>query len=245
MTAADRVYKALKEKLGIEGATGEIRFKLSDFDITVEQNDIVGNILEEWLGKWMTKEGIPNRHNKKQESPDFWLNLEDENADWLEVKSFTKNPNFDVAAFRSFISLIIDKPWKLHSKYLLISYTMQDGIVTIKQIWLKNIWEICCSSGSWPIKVQCKRGQINNIRPATWYSKKSDFEPFNSLEDFLAAVEETIYKYADTRYTLAEKWISQLKASYKKFYNVDLDIPRWNDIKSKYIKSSDKQASSN
>ena len=237
MSAADRVYKALKEELGIEGSTGEIRFKLSDFDIIVEQNDIVGNILEEWLGKWMTRAGIPNKHNQKQESPDFWLNLEDENSDWLEVKSFTKSPNFDVAAFRSFISLIIEKPWKLHSKYLLIKYTMQEGVVTIEHIWLKNIWEICCTSSKWPIKVQCKRDQINNIRPATWYSSKSDFEPFTCLEDFLAAVEETIYIYPDTRHNLAANWLVQVKASYKRFYNKDLNIPRWNDVKSKYIKN--------
>lgn len=234
MEAAEKVYNALINELGIEGATGEIRFKLIDFDIIVEQNDIVGNILEEWLGKWMTKAGIPNKHNTRQESPDFWLNLENENADWLEVKSFTNSPNFDVSAFRSFVQLIIDKPWKLHSKFLLIKYTMKGGVVTINQVWLKNIWEICCTSNKWPIKVQCKRNQITNIRPATWYSDKSEFTPFLCLEDFLAALEETIYRYHDTRSTIAEKWAENVTKSYQRFYNKELVIPRWNDIKIKY-----------
>ena len=33
----------------MEGATGSVRFNLRDFGITVEQNNIIGNILEEWL----------------------------------------------------------------------------------------------------------------------------------------------------------------------------------------------------
>ena len=42
----------------MEGATGSVRFNLRDFGITVEQNNIIGNILEEWLDKWMTSKGI-------------------------------------------------------------------------------------------------------------------------------------------------------------------------------------------
>lgn len=90
-------------------------FNLKDYGITVEQNNVVGNILEEWLGKWMTSNGITHRHNERQSSPDFWLNPDNLETDWLEVKPFTGSPNFDIAAFRSFINLVISKPWKLHS----------------------------------------------------------------------------------------------------------------------------------
>lgn len=236
MNRAEYLYDKLLNDFGFEGASGSITFCLKDYQITVEQNNVVGNILEEWLDKWMTNKGIEHVHNKKQESPDFWLNPEEMNSDWLEVKSFTGSPNFDVAAFRSFINLIIEKPWKLHSKHLLIKYRMENGIITIENLWLKNLWEICCTSAKWPVRVQYKNKVIVNIRPSVWYSANPEFPSFESLEDFLAALDETIYKYHDTRNTIAETWVEQVCQSYRKFYGVQLDIPRWNDIKHKYFK---------
>ena len=235
MTIADELFYKLQNDFGFNGANGSIKFNLKDYQITVEQNNVVGNILEEWLDKWMTSNGIRHIHNNRQESPDFWLNPDDLQSDWLEVKSFTGSPNFDVASFRSFINLIIEKPWKLHSKHLLIKYGMVNGIVTIQESWLKNLWEICCTSSRWPLKVQYKNRAIVNIRPATWYSETADFKPFDCLEDFLAALEETIYKYHDTRSTIAEHWSERVSESYERHYGQRLNIPRWNDIKSKYI----------
>lgn len=234
MNKADIIFDVLKSDFGFKGAEGSVRFNLKDFNITVEQNNIIGNILEEWLAKWIVFRGFDCIHNTKQESPDFWLNREDLTADWLEVKSFTGSPNFDIAAFRSFINLIIDKPYKLQSKYLLIKYSMADGIVTIDDIWLKKVWEISCTSDRFPIKVQYKNKTIVNIRPATWYSANST-PVFKSLEHFLAALEQTIYKYHDTNH-LAETWLDKLKKSYQDFYGVLLDVPRWNDIKELYVK---------
>lgn len=155
-------------------------------------------------------------------------------SDWLEIKSFTGSPNFDIASFRSFINIVIEKPWKLHSKHLLIKYKMQDGVVEIERIWMKNLWEICSTSGSWPVKVQYKNKVIVNIRPATWYSERTDFKPFESLEDFLAAMEETIYQYPDTRVTVALNWKKNLINSYERHYGKRLCIPRWSDIAAKY-----------
>lgn len=236
MNAADTLYKTLQKEFGFEGSTGSIKFNLNDFHITVEQNNVVGNILEEWLDKWMTSKNIVHIHNEKQASPDFWLNPNNLEEDWLEVKSFTGSPNFDIAAFRSFINLVIEKPWKLHSKHLLIKYKSEHGVVTIEEFWMKNLWEICSTSSVWPIKVQYKNKVIVNIRPSTWYSENSDYPSFESLEDFLAALEETIYRYHDTRSSIAEHWSERLCKSYKAHYGRELSIPRWNDIKSKYIK---------
>lgn len=41
----------------IEGAKGAIEFHLKDFRIVVDQNNVVGNIVEEWLAKWMLAKG--------------------------------------------------------------------------------------------------------------------------------------------------------------------------------------------
>lgn len=232
---ADDIYQALKDDFRFVEAEGCIRFNLRDFDIVVEQNNVVGNILEEWLAKWFVSKGFEHIHNAKQASPDFWLDKDNLNDGWLEVKSFTGSPNFDVGAFRSYINEIIEHPWKLHAKYLLIKYRMEKGgLVIIEDFWLKNVWEICCTSGSWALKVQCKRGVITNIRPATWYSNKADYPTFECMEDFLAALEQTIYRYHDTNY-MADHWSEKLCASYKRYYKRDLTIPRWMDIKNKYI----------
>ncbi len=234
MDAAERIFFALKDDFGFKSATGSVRFNLNDFHINVEQNNIIGNILEEWRAKWLTSKGIPHIYNRKHESPDFWLNPDNMETDWMEIKSFTGSPNFDIAAFRSFINLIIEKPYKLHSKFLLIKYSMEKDIVTIDDFWLKNLWEISSPSEKWPIKVQYKNKVIVNLRPAVWYSKNVDYPTFKSLEDFLAALEQTIYKYHDTN-SLAENWSDRLCESYKRFYNRELNIPRWNDIKKDYI----------
>ena len=184
---------------------------------------IVTELISQWVEYWLKKYGI-----------DYALN--DLTSDWLEIKSFTGSPNFDVAAFRSFINLVIEKPWKLHSKHLLIKYKMEDGVVTVEQFWLKNLWEICSTSSTWPVKVQYKNKVIVNIRPSVWYSDRADFSPFESLEDFLAAIEETIYQYPDTRTTIALHWKEKLMKSYQNHYGRTLNIPRWYDIKHKYVK---------
>ena len=184
---------------------------------------IVTELISQWVEDWLKNYGI-----------DYALN--DLTSDWLEIKSFTGSPNFDVAAFRSFINLVIEKPWKLHSKHLLIKYKMEDGVVTVEQFWLKNLWEICSTSSTWPVKVQYKNKVIVNIRPSVWYSDRADFSPFESLEDFLAAIEETIYQYPDTRTTIALHWKEKLMKSYQNHYGRTLNIPRWYDIKHKYVK---------
>ena len=184
---------------------------------------IVTELISQWVEDWLKKYGIVYA-------------LNDLTSDWLEIKSFTGSPNFDVAAFRSFINLVIEKPWKLHSKHLLIKYKMEDGVVTVEQFWLKNLWEICSTSSTWPVKVQYKNKVIVNIRPSVWYSDRADFSPFESLEDFLAALEETIYQYPDTRTTIALHWKEKLMKSYQNHYGRTLNIPRWYDIKHKYVK---------
>lgn len=235
MDTSKKIYDILKNEFGFKSATGSVRFNLRDFNINVEQNNIIGNILEEWIAKWLEYRRIPHIYNKKQESPDFWLNPNNLEEDWLEIKSFTGSPNFDISSFRSFINLIIDKPYKLYSKFLLIKYSMCKDIVTIEDFWLKNIWEISSPSEKWPIKVQYKNKVIVNLRPATWYSDKIEYPTFKCLEHFLAALEQTIYKYHDTN-AFAENWSERLCSSYKRFYKKELNIPRWNDIKQEYIK---------
>lgn len=231
---AVQLYDALKNDFGFVNAQGEIKFNLKNFTIIVEQNNVVGNILEEWLAKWMKSKDYDFIHNPKQSSPDIWLDPNNLESEWLEIKSFTGSPNFDIGNFRGYINEIIDKPYKLNAKYLLIKYKMESGgQVEIENFWLKNVWQISSPMSTWPVKVQYRNRAINNLRPSVWYSNNVDYPSFKSLEHYLAALEQTIYKYHDTN-SIADTWLDKLLASYKKHYGVQLNVPRWNDIKSQY-----------
>ncbi len=232
--SAEQLYEALRDDFGLMNADGEITFRLKDFRITVEQNNVVGNIVEEWLAKWMRDKDFYFVHNHGQKSPDIWLDPDNLENDWLEVKSFTGSPNFDIGSFRGYINEIIDKPYKLNAKYLLIKYRMEDGgRVVIEDFWLKNVWEISSPMSSWPIRVQYRNRVISNLRPSLWYSDRVDYPSFRSLEHYLAALEQTIYRYHDTN-AIADTWLERLVASYSRHYGIQLSVPRWNDIKSQY-----------
>lgn len=118
---SEQVFEKLQKQLK-KNCNGAIKFELSDFEIIVKQNNVVGNILEEWLDKWMTESGFSHDYNHAQSSPDFWLDVDNHDTEWLEIKAFTGSPNFDIANMMSYITEVIEKPWKLHSKYLCLKY---------------------------------------------------------------------------------------------------------------------------
>ena len=233
-TTIQEIYRVLREELKRDNK-GKIQFTLADVSIVVKQNNVVGNIIEEWIDKWLTEHNFDHSYNQGQCSPDFWIDLDDKNNEWLEIKSFTGSANFDIANYMSYIQEVIDKPWKLNSKYLCIKYTMNKntGIVTIDNVWLKNVWEISCPSSKWAIKVQDKKNVIYNIRPATWYSTRTNYKVFDCMEDFLSAMDYVIKTYPATS-QLGMSWRLKVIKGYKDFYGVDLNIPLWQDIASKY-----------
>lgn len=243
MSIAQDILNKLNKQLNLQRAAdsqpkGCILFSFQGIDIRIKQRNVIGSILEEWLDEWLKQNFSNIEHNPAQSFPDFWLNPQDRESDLLEVKTFYKSPNFDVAAFLSYINEIMDNPYRLDSDYLIFKYDMdtKTGDVLIKNVWLKKIWEICCSSDKFPIKTQFKNGQITNIRPATWYSRRSKFPAFTCKEHFLSALEETIFR-CNAAHDKAQTWKNTLCQNYKKKYGESLIIPRWDEIKDQYIKS--------
>ena len=162
----------------------------------------------------------------------------------MEVKAFNyaANPGFDIADFRMYEREIKAKPWMLDVDYLIFGYDMsENGVVTVKNLWLKKVWEICrpMLSGSgknkvvWPLNLQIKQGVVHKIRPAKWYGVSKNFKTFECVEDFLSAVEETVYKNKDTRDD-GPSWLDGTLQSYEAFYGKKLRIPRWYEIEGKY-----------
>lgn len=237
-----KVYDMLVKDDDITSKKGRISFTLSDVDIVVKQKDVVGNIIQEWLQGWFEKKKIefdvgPN----PQMPPDFFLDKKDHTRDLLEVKAFNykASPGFDIADFKMYAEEIVEKPYMLDVDYLVFGYDMSsDGVVTIKKVWLQKVWELLRPMKTWPLNLQIKKKVVHKIRPGKWYSTaKQTFRFFSSLEDFVAAVEETVYKNKDTRDDAAE-WKDRFVESFESFYSKEITIPRWCDIRSSYVLSS-------
>lgn len=234
---ADEVYDRLLNVDKIKTVEGQIRFYLGDVSIVVRQKDVVGNIIQEWVEGWMRKNDIAFATNDNtQMPPDIFLNPDNRTVDLLEVKAFNykASPGFDIADFKAYAREILEKPFMLHTKYLIFGYSMNDkGIVTIRDLWLKSVWEICRSMEGWPLNVQYKSKVIHKIRPAKWFGNKSHFPIFTSLEHYLSAIEETLFSYPDT-HELSKGWRKKFTEAYKSFYGKSITIPRWEDISDTY-----------
>ena len=222
---------------GVTFAVGDVRRAMMRDDAFA--CEVVGNIMQEWLQGWLDKNGIDYALNPNtQMPPDFYLSPEDRKRNLLEVKAFNykASPGFDIADFRMYAEEIIREPYMLDVDYLIFGYEMgDDGVVTIRKVWLKKVWEITRRMAKWPLNLQVKKKVVNKIRPGVWYAKKPrDFHTFSCLEDFVSAVEETCYRNPATRETLAPEWKPDFLAAYERFYGKPLQIPHWNEIEKKY-----------
>lgn len=230
---AEQVFDRLLNVDKIKTVEGQIRFFLGDVDIIVRQKDVVGNIIQEWLEGWLKKNNVAFDTNPNtQMPPDIFLNPADHTKDLLEVKAFnySASPGFDIADFKAYAREIITSPYMLHTKYIIFGYSMSnEGIVTIKDLWLKNVWEICRSMDGWPLNVQYKNKVIHKIRPAKWFGTRSRYPMFQSMEHYLSAIEETLFGYHDT-HDLSVGWRKKVIEAYRNFYGENIKIPRWEDL---------------
>lgn len=238
LTAREIVDKLLNDDNILE-LVGEIKFYLGDVDIVVKQKDVVGNIMQEWLQGWLDKNGIEYASSENsQMPPDFFLNPDDKTKELLEVKAFNRNgsPGFDIADFRMYVEEIQEKPYMLDVDYLIFGYDMSDsGVVTIKDVWLKKVWQITRRMANYPINLQVKDNVIHKIRPGVWYSERAtDYAIFDCLEDFICAIEETTFKEPKLRNSIASTWLEKFQRNYKAWYGYELNVPRWGAIKNKY-----------
>ncbi len=235
---AQQIYDKLIADDKILELQGQIKFFLGDVNIIVKQKDVVGNIIQEWLQGWLDKRGVEYAPSENtQMPPDFFLNPDNKEENLLEVKAFNRSssPGFDIADFRMYEEEIIDKPYMLHVDYLIFGYDMSDeGVVTIKDLWLKKVWEITRSMRNWPLNLQVKQGVVHKIRPGVWYSSnQTKFPMFRCLEHFISAIEETVYQNPRT-HVEAGMWKNNFLTKYKRYYEIDLSIPRWEDIAENY-----------
>ena len=239
MTAQEIYHKLIYDDK-IKTIKGQIRFKLGDVGIVVKKKDIVGNVLQEWLEGWLYQHNVSFVENPNtQMPPDIFLDVNDMTKNWLEVKAFNRDasPAFDIADFKAFVNELIEKPYHLDTDYIIFGYIMDEnsGDVIVKDLWLKKIWEITKTQANWPITCQYKNGVLQKMRPGNWFTNRGSGKTFESKEDYLAAFEETVYQCSET-HSLASQWRNRFLRSYKNYYGVELQFPRWDAIKGKYGK---------
>lgn len=226
---AQQIYDKLINDEALVGKIGHITFSLNGLDVKINTKDTVGNLLQEWLEAWMVANDIVYIENpNRQTFPDFFLDPSNDKKGLLEVKTFDKDrgPGFDIANFDAYCNSLLTNAYRLDSDYLIFSYSMNNsGDITIENIWLKKIWDIAGGSGTYPLKVQEKKQIIYNIRPVTWFSSQSTYKPFNSKEEFLQALNETRYQYANTRAS-NNHWLQKVLKNYKEHTGVDLKVSR-------------------
>ncbi len=203
--------------------------------------DVVGNIMQEWLAGWLKKNDIEYSPNENtQMPPDVFLNPDDKTKDLLEVKAFNyqESPAFDIAEPLAYLEEIVKRPYMLYTDYLIFGYKMDEetGIITIENMWLKKIWEICSPSKTKGLPIG---GQAVKIRPSKWYNKTKRATPnFVSLEDYLSAFVDLLYhlyngsKHSEIAKTAKERIIN----SYQRhFPGKDLHILWFDAIREKYF----------
>lgn len=220
MTKAQDLFNKLK-KSGLLKATGSVDFHLMH-DTRICDRSVVGNVMQDWLSQWMENNKIPfDKNTNSQEPTDFYLNKKDKERDLLEMKCFDgdRGANFDIGNFIGYCTRLKETPYKLNSDYLILAYKMdQKGLISISDIWLKKVWEICGESDTYPIKVQAKKGEIVNIRPIVWFSKqKSATKPFANELEFLKAIDSTLRISPAGNHLYKSGWLKAVKSGYEKF----------------------------
>lgn len=228
---------------GLYSFSGNITFKFGGIDITVKEKDVVGNIIQSWMKEWLDQNSIEYAvRDNLQMPPDFYLDPNNKEHSLLEVKAFNYDapPGFDIADFKMYAREILTKPYFLNTDYLIFGYKMDKatGDITIKDIWLKKVWEITRRANKYPINVQEKDKTVHKIRPGVWYrdnTDKLDFLTFSCVEDFISAIDETLHSIrGQTGDINASTWKSEFIESYKNYYHKKLIIPKWNEIEDKY-----------
>lgn len=207
------LYEVSKEEL--IDREGSIIINFAGFTVNYLNKDIIGNSLQEWLPVWFKRKGIDIISNKKtQEFPDFYLNF-DSQRHAVEVKcwNFNANPGFDLANFNSYIETLYNDPTKLLADYFVLGYVQNQYGFTVKEVYLKKIWELTAASGKYPIGIQVKRDQPYALRPFSFHrgSKKS----FKNRKEFVCALRDTLKIFPNKTFSFTpDEWFEEVQKKF-------------------------------
>ncbi|NJM43371.1 MAG: NgoBV family restriction endonuclease [Brachymonas sp.] len=209
--SAKKLFQALLDH-GIVGSRGKTTFSLGGITTPAKDISVIGNLIQDWLAQFMNQKKIEYRlPTNSQEFPDFYLSQSD-TSDLLEVKCFTKSPNFDIANFNAYCRSLRTAAHRLDADYLIFKYKAHADHVEIEEVWLKKVWQIASGSERSDLKIQWKQNQAVNIRPGTWYSDNTQYPCFDSRLDFVKAIE----KVQNTQSNRVPRWLDEVATNYQK-----------------------------
>lgn len=208
MIDENKMYEKLKSE--IVGSKGESIFTLNEISVKMKNRDSIGNLLQDWFEEWLVENSIKySVLSNSQEFPDYMLYFENKDVLYLEVKSwnYDASPAFDLANFEAYIDMIEETPEKLLAKYLIFAYSSNGGEICIKNIYLKNIWELTGPATKRPLTVQVKRNIIYNIRPKNFTNPNLNM--FDTPINFLNAIKEQMNIYNKEKKDM-NKWFTHI-----------------------------------
>ncbi|OTG91763.1 hypothetical protein B9T24_15730 [Acinetobacter sp. ANC 4654] len=201
----------LLQRQGLIGSSVTFAFTFLGVNVEISNKDVIGGLLEDWFGNWMTANNIGwNRPANRQKWPDFIL----ANGKDLEFKSFdgTAAPNFDLANFNTYIRSLLTEPERLDTDHIIVEYSLASGgVVTITNFWVKKIWEMTGPSAKNILNLQVKDGVVTNIRPKNWRSSRAGMTFFTNRRDFVIALDQALTKFRPQTYP---NWFTTVEQEY-------------------------------
>jgi len=167
---------------------------VGDCSYTLENCNIIGNVIESIFFSNLSK-NITIQQGPKQNSPDIFVNYSnDKIRQEIEIKTFLKNPAFDIGNFQSFIDALSQpdgvRRKLFNTKFIIFEYTMNvDGSFTITHFWMKHVWNIVGQTKKYPLAIQNKRNTWYNIRPCP---KNQWDDSCKSPHEFIQNIQECI-----------------------------------------------------
>ena len=214
-------------------STGQITMTLNGTSVTVKSTDTIGNNIQEWLAEWLrTNEIYFETPDNTQNFPDFYLSRNTREKSLLEIKSYfaPRKPAFDVANFDSYINSVASHPYRLDADYMIFAYDLDDGVLKIRKLFLKKVWEITGKSTDYELTCQRKNGQVYNIRPNSFNSLRSNLPVFSCKEEFVAALYKE-YRNKTNQVAVARQWLHTVLEGYRDFSGEDISTRVYNLIR--------------
>jgi hypothetical protein len=180
--------------------------------------NIVGNVIQCLFFNNIKEKINDFEEGPKQLSPDYYgMNKEYE----FENKAFFKNPGFDIANFKSYISQLCEdngvyrKIFK--TKYLIFEYSINDDKhIVIEKFHYLNVFNLVSYEGKYPISIQVKKDVWYNIRPD---SVKNWYKPDKTPNKFIDKIIQSIKICPNMKDTEKKIYIDNIN---KQFENIKL-----------------------
>jgi type II restriction enzyme len=212
------IVKSILDELNnsnIKNKKGQITCNLAGVTFYIDNRDILGGIIQSWFGEWMSTKKIEwHAPVNSQTWPDFTL----KGGVHLEVKCFNydESPGFDIANFGSYVTSLLDVPQRLNDDYIVFGYVFDGVNLSIKDYWVKHVWELTGPSPTHFLNLQVKKGQAYNIRPKNW---RGNGEIFQNRKDFVVALSKAVEKFG---FGTANDWLNKVEKKFQATTNSQL-----------------------